>query len=285
VDVRDAEVYNSRFNHGLYVKYGCSFAKETKDHHITKTLTGTLAPSWKDSRMISIDKVTEEIIEIFETDSINFTVMAVQKAGDGSAPKLSTRELKEKQSLTSSNPNEGVAKTSQRRMSVNMSAKGNVEMAVMNKRLDVLARKEARIQELVRQYEKSKKTGDFLEFYNKVNQIANSSGKFKKTVKMIGMGGNKADTISVYSFEFDQAKHAYDTGANNVAGNLDTFAEEEEFNEDLDSPVPAPASKSEPEQSLAASSKKESQKKPAPTPAAPAAPPAKETKSKACAIM
>jgi len=39
----------------------------------------------------------------------------------------------------------------------------------------------------VRQYEKSKKTGDFLEFYNKVNQIANSSGKFKKTVKMIGM--------------------------------------------------------------------------------------------------
>ncbi|CBY07660.1 unnamed protein product [Oikopleura dioica] len=166
-----------------------------------------------------------------------------------------------------------------------MSAKGNVEMAVMNKRLDVLARKEARIQELVRQYEKSKKTGDFLEFYNKVNQIANSSGKFKKTVKMIGMGGNKADTISVYSFEFDQAKHAYDTGANNVAGNLDTFAEEEEFNEDLDSPVPAPASKSIPEQSLAASSKKESQKKPAPTPAAPAAPPAKETKSKACAIM
>ncbi len=89
VDVRDAEVYNSRFNHGLYVKYGCSFAKETKDHHKTKTLTGTLAPSWKDSRMISIDKVTEEIIEIFETDSINFTVMAVQKAGDGAAPKVS----------------------------------------------------------------------------------------------------------------------------------------------------------------------------------------------------
>lgn len=107
---------------------------------------------------------------------------------------------------------------------------------------------------------------------------------------MIGMGGNKADTISVYSFEFDQAKHSYDTGANNVAGNLDTFAEEEEFNEDLDSPVPASTTKSEPEsQSLAASSKKESQKKPEATPAAtPAAPtpsPAKETKSKACAIM
>ena len=29
------------------------------------------------------------------------------------------------------------------------------------------------------------------------------------------------------------------------------LAEEEEFNEDLDSPVPAPASKSEPEQSVA----------------------------------
>ena len=42
-----------------------------------------------------------------------------------------------------SNPN------SLRRMSVNMSAKANADMAVMNKRLDVLARKEARIQVLI----------------------------------------------------------------------------------------------------------------------------------------
>ena len=33
VDIRSGEVYNSRFTHGLYVKYGCTFAGEQKDHH------------------------------------------------------------------------------------------------------------------------------------------------------------------------------------------------------------------------------------------------------------
>ena len=39
-------------------------------------------------------------------------------------------------------------------MSVNMSAKANADMAVMNKRLDVLARKEARIQVLLFSFKK-----------------------------------------------------------------------------------------------------------------------------------
>lgn len=36
VDIRSGEVYNSRFTHGLYVKYGCTFAGEQKDHHKSK---------------------------------------------------------------------------------------------------------------------------------------------------------------------------------------------------------------------------------------------------------
>ena len=36
VDIRSGEIYNSRFTHGLYVKYGCTFAGENKDHHKSK---------------------------------------------------------------------------------------------------------------------------------------------------------------------------------------------------------------------------------------------------------
>jgi len=79
VDVRSADVYNSRFTHGLYVRYGCTFASETKDHYKTKAIAATLQPTWNDSRLVTVAKVTDDVIEAFETDSINFTIFGVQK--------------------------------------------------------------------------------------------------------------------------------------------------------------------------------------------------------------
>ena len=87
IDVRCAEVYNSRFTNGLYVQYGCTFAGELKDHYKTKSLTDTLQPNWSDSRLTTIEKVTDEIIEAFESDSITFTLFGVQK-DSGNAPKV-----------------------------------------------------------------------------------------------------------------------------------------------------------------------------------------------------
>ena len=126
VDVRSADINNSRFTHGLYVQYGCGFLAEKKelfkkfqknwlsdifwheksiircqnfgifffwkikkDAYKTKCLDGSLSPKWNDSRLISIPKMTEEILEAFESDSITFTVYGKQVEGKGAAPKVS----------------------------------------------------------------------------------------------------------------------------------------------------------------------------------------------------
>ena len=60
-----------------------------KDAYKTKCLDGSLSPKWNDSRLISIPKMTEEILEAFESDSITFTVYGKQVEGKGTAPKVS----------------------------------------------------------------------------------------------------------------------------------------------------------------------------------------------------
>ena len=52
-------------------------------------MDGSLSPKWNDSRLISIPKMTEEILEAFESDSITFTVYGKQVEGKGTAPKVS----------------------------------------------------------------------------------------------------------------------------------------------------------------------------------------------------
>lgn len=60
-----------------------------QDAYKTKCLDGSLSPKWNDSRLISIPKMTEEILEAFESDSITFTVYGKQVEGKGTAPKVS----------------------------------------------------------------------------------------------------------------------------------------------------------------------------------------------------
>ena len=74
--------------HGLYVQYGCGFLDEKKDAYKTKSIDKTLSPKWNDSRLITIDKMTEEILERFESDSITFTVYGAQVEGKGGASKV-----------------------------------------------------------------------------------------------------------------------------------------------------------------------------------------------------
>lgn len=65
------------------------FLKYKKDAYKTKCLDGSLSPKWNDSRLIAIPKMTEEILEAFESDSITFTVYGKQVEGKGTAPKVS----------------------------------------------------------------------------------------------------------------------------------------------------------------------------------------------------
>ena len=65
-----------------------NISEQKKDAYKTKCLDGSLSPKWNDSRLISIPKMTEEILEAFESDSITFTVYGKQVEGKGAAPKV-----------------------------------------------------------------------------------------------------------------------------------------------------------------------------------------------------
>ena len=70
-----------------------NISEREKDAYKTKCLDGSLSPKWNDSRLISIPKMTEEILEAFESDSITFTVYGKQVEGKGTAPKVKVNGL------------------------------------------------------------------------------------------------------------------------------------------------------------------------------------------------
>merc|ERR1712235_5874 len=278
VDVRSADINNSRFTHGLYVQYGRGFLAEKKDAYKTKCLDGSLSPKWNDSRLISIPKMTEEILEAFESDSITFTVYGKQVEGKGTAPKMSTREMKEKQGVA--NKNESIASNSQRRRSIMDVGAQSSEIKTLQRRLDLLSRKEARLQDLCTKHAKDKKDKNYQQFYDDVSKAVNPTGKFKKTVNMLTNDSNaQMDNQSIYSFEYDPSKHQYTTGANAIAP-MDALGEEmEDFDEDLEN---TPPTKTDPPKvSGENSGQKSAAAKSTPTPPTPTDKP----KSKACTIM
>jgi len=279
VDVRSADINNSRFTHGLYVQYGCGFLAEKKDAYKTKCLDGSLSPKWNDSRLIAIPKMTEEILEAFESDSITFTVYGKQVEGKGTAPKMSTREMKEKQGVA--NKNESIASSSQRRRSIMDVGAQSSEIKTLQRRLDLLSRKEARLQDLCTKHANDKKDKNYQKFYDDVSKAVNSTGKFKKTVNMLTNDSNaQMDNQSIYSFEYDPSKHQYTTGANAIAP-MDALGEEmEDFDEDLEN---TPPTKTDPPKVSGDSGQKSAATNQKSTPTPPT--PTEKPKSKACTIM
>ena len=78
-------------------------------------------------------------------------------------------------------------------------SKQNMEVQMLQKRLELLTRKEARIQvsspeifefsnifqELCKQHANDKKEGNYKAFYDEVQRVATSGGAFKQKVKML----------------------------------------------------------------------------------------------------
>jgi len=64
-------------------------------------------------------------------------------------------------------------------------SKQNMEVQMLQKRLELLTRKEARIQELCKQHANDKKEGNYKTFYDEVQRVATSGGAFKQKVKML----------------------------------------------------------------------------------------------------
>merc|ERR1739838_988894 len=95
VHVRQCEVHNSAHIHGTYVKYKTIGDDEPVQ---TKTIKGSLSPTYDHSRVVGIDKITQDHLDFFDTGSITFFVYAGQMTNptEPTAMKLTTKELRER---------------------------------------------------------------------------------------------------------------------------------------------------------------------------------------------
>ena len=81
VSIRNANVHDSRFNKGLYIKYK-SF-QET-EFATTKTVKDTLSPEFdeKDSKVFHFDVVKQDLLDWFDSGCITFQLMGRQEDSD-----------------------------------------------------------------------------------------------------------------------------------------------------------------------------------------------------------
>ena len=81
VSIRNANVHDSRFNKGLYIKY--KPFKET-EFTTTKTVKDTLSPEFdeKDSKVFGFDSVKQELLDWFDSGCITFQLMGRQEDSD-----------------------------------------------------------------------------------------------------------------------------------------------------------------------------------------------------------
>lgn len=81
VSIRNANVHDSRFNKGLYIKYK-SF-QET-EFTTTKTVKDTLSPEFdeKDSKVFHFDVVKQDLLDWFDSGCITFQLMGRQEDSD-----------------------------------------------------------------------------------------------------------------------------------------------------------------------------------------------------------
>ena len=81
VSIRNANVHDSRFNKGLYIRYK-SF-QET-EFTTTKTVKDTLSPEFdeKDSKVFGFDSVKQDLLDWFDSGCITFHLMGRQEDSD-----------------------------------------------------------------------------------------------------------------------------------------------------------------------------------------------------------
>jgi len=189
VHVRQCEVHNSAHIHGTYVKYKTIGDDEPVQ---TKTIKGSLSPTYDHSRVVGIDKITQDHLDFFDTGSITFFVYAGQMTNptEPTAMKLTTKELRERDGQMS-DPQQ-LRRNTQRRTSIATGfADGHLkaELSTLHKKYDRLAQKEKRIQDICRDFEAKAEANqkDFDAFMRSIKAVAFSSGtKFKSRVRLVG---------------------------------------------------------------------------------------------------
>ncbi|XP_063441877.1 kinesin-like protein KIF28 isoform X12 [Mytilus trossulus] len=224
VTVNKAEINKVRFSKGINVKY--SVKVESKGDSVeTPTMKNTLTPEFKHFKVIQITKLKKKHLEFFETKSICFHVYGTQEdtVPDPKLLKLTTRELRQMDSMEHGNPQNSVRRNtifSAETMSDQSHLK--TEVVLLQRKYERLQQKERRMQQICEDWKnKPEEEKQFEPFYRTVSAVAYSTGtRLRTRVQLLNSGKkhnshNEDDLVSLYIFGEDEPVLAAEADKNN----------------------------------------------------------------------
>ncbi|KAK0041455.1 kinesin-like protein KIF28P [Biomphalaria pfeifferi] len=205
--IKAAEVYKSRYNLGIKVKYKLWGDKEFTE---TQMMKGTLTPQFNHSRIVSIDNLKSEHLEFFENHSITFLIYGKQEDSptDPKLAKLTTKELREMDQTESST--QAVRKKSifQSDTHASEGAHLKTDLVLLQRKYERLAQKEKRMMQLCDEWGQApKEHQQFDAFYRAVSAVAYSSGTRLKTRALLV--NQVAFSLSLKKLRFNLEAMAY----------------------------------------------------------------------------
>ncbi|XP_025115263.1 kinesin-like protein KIF28P isoform X3 [Pomacea canaliculata] len=181
--VRSAEIHKSRFCKGVLVKYKVSIVQDIEFTE-TKLITGTLSPEFNHSRIISIPKIGQEHLDFFDIGCITFCVYGKQEdtEGDPKLVKLTTKELRKMEQITSVNNGRRNTIFAQEQLLGGDQSHAKTELVLMHRKCERLMQKERRMVQLCEEWSKKPPEDQhFASFFRAVSAVAHSTGTRLKT--------------------------------------------------------------------------------------------------------
>ncbi|PVD20791.1 hypothetical protein C0Q70_18952 [Pomacea canaliculata] len=221
--VRSAEIHKSRFCKGVLVKYKVSIVQDIEFTE-TKLITGTLSPEFNHSRIISIPKIGQEHLDFFDIGCITFCVYGKQEdtEGDPKLVKLTTKELRKMEQITSVNNGRRNTIFAQEQLLGGDQSHAKTELVLMHRKCERLMQKERRMVQLCEEWSKKPPEDQhFASFFRAVSAVAHSTGtRLKTRVRLLSQGEmvhekDEGDTVSLFVFGEEESSLAAEAESNN----------------------------------------------------------------------
>lgn len=171
VSIRNANVHDSRFNKGLYIRY--KPFKET-EFTTTKTVKDTLSPEFdeKDSKVFGFDNVKQDLLDWFDSGCITFQLMGRQEDSDpdSSRKRMTTKELRQME-MQMTRPGMGARSATMIGNDI-APAQLKAEHILLKRKNQLLLKKEKRIQDLCTEWAKKPKEEQSFEAFHRAVSAA-----------------------------------------------------------------------------------------------------------------
>ncbi|XP_046842712.1 kinesin-like protein KIF28P [Xenia sp. Carnegie-2017] len=187
VTIRTAEVRNSRFSKGLYVKY--KTFDQTEEFTKSPVVKDSLSPEFNHSTIFSFPAIRDEHLEWFENGCITLMLYAIQKESlaDSRLSKMTTKELRQMDQYKRTDRNPSLRRSVSMKVETNEISQLKSEIILLKRQNERLLKKEKRLQSLCEEWaKKPSPEQDFAAFHRQVSAAAyHQSGRLKYRVHML----------------------------------------------------------------------------------------------------